>query len=163
ELHHVEEAGPLSRDRIQHRADQAARGAPLRPVLHDDRPGRPEHLGLEGVVGHCPDCAQGAAPSTVPPETISPRCKVTQSSLLPRPPDARGTWCVHKAQPTACTASAVTMAVMAVIAAGRESKRRAGRRPRKAARRLTRAAWARTPAARASSTGSAAPGTGKVP
>ena len=67
-----------------------------------------------------------------------------------------------QAQPAACTASAVRMAVIVVVAAGRKSRSRVGRRPRKAARRLTRAAWARTPAATASSTGSAAAGTGKA-
>src|SRR5215472_7699377 len=52
ELHHIDLAVVLGRDRFEHRADHPARAAPLRPVLHDDRPGPAEHVGLEGLVGH---------------------------------------------------------------------------------------------------------------
>src|SRR5262249_27006819 len=79
ELDHVELAGVLGGDRLQHRGDLVARAAPLRPVLDDDRLGVLPHLGPHTVIGpplrcaHCPPL----------PSAMVPRCRAAQSSPLP--------------------------------------------------------------------------------
>src|SRR5260370_5453058 len=54
DLDDVNAARVLRRNRVEHRADLAARAAPRRPVLHDHWPWAGQHVSIETLIGYFP-------------------------------------------------------------------------------------------------------------